>query len=561
MNLSVQEQDNLHRISVLGQLDAAEDGQELLAACTRGTAAGQACEVYFFDAYTLPGPVLEVLAALVHAGHALKLYACESFLVHSLLRLGLPARSLPGHAHQDKLVDIQAIAIGGSADSLARILHIVERLPAGPVSLFIVQHILEDQKNLLDQLLRVRTDYEVVMPTHLMPIRPGTIYVAPPGHHMKVANGLVYLTRDRKEQYARPSINVLFRSIAAEYGPRALGVLLCGYGQDGVEGCAEIRSHGGCVLLEEGEECDAARVLPDAARHAGAYDHELDVRGLACFLASLVAGRSAEPSPALLDLFLEALHSHYGYDFRGYQHGTLERRVDKLIRLLNERDFFEFQREVLTDPSAFQHFFMEMSVNVTSFFRHPEQFRLLREEVLPYLASFPLIKIWSAGCASGEEAYSLAFLLDEMGLLEKSYLFATDMNPHVLKQAEAGLFPLAGLAESRENYRHSGGDGQIETFLENRNGMFLRVPERLRRRVLFHHHSLVHDGVFNEFQLILCRNVLIYFSPVLQKKVLERFANSLHQDGFLMLGPSEAPHAATNWFAPFRKQLHTYRWK
>ncbi|MDD5296765.1 MAG: chemotaxis protein CheB [Rhodocyclaceae bacterium] len=563
MNVSLQEQDHLSKISVLGQVDSPDEWQELIAACARCTAGPDACEIYFFDAYTLPGEVIEALAAHVRAGHKLKLYACESFLVHSLARLGLSVHPLPGHARQPGLNEVAALAIGGSAESLSRILYIVERLPVGQVAIFIVQHILEDQRNLLDDLLRVRTEYEVVMPTQLMPVRPGTIYIAPPGHHMKVANGLVYLTRDRKVQFARPAINLLFQSVAAEYGNRAVGVLLCGYGQDGVEGCAEMRRKEGCVLVEEGDECDNAQVLPDAARTAGAYDYLLDVRGLACFLGCLIGGRTSQPSPDLLELFLEALHSRYGYDFRGYQHGTLERRVDKLIRLMGERDFFDFQREVLTDATAFQHFFMEMSINVTSFFRHPEQFRLLREEVLPYLETFPLIKIWSAGCATGEEAYSLAFLMDELGILDKTYLFATDMNPHVLRQAEAGLFPVSCLNESRENCRQVGCKRGFDDFVENVEGMYLRVPERIRRRILFHHHSLVHDGVFNEFQLIVCRNVLIYFAPPLQQKVMERFANSLHRDGFLMLGPSESLDTGEGgrWFAAYRGKLKVYRWR
>ena len=562
MNVTTQEQDKLGKISVLGQVASAEDARDLLAACARCCEAGRACEVYFFDAYTLPGTVIEALAAQQRAGHKLKLYAYENFLAHGLARLGLPVLSVPGQPQRTAVQEVAAVAIGGSAESLARILHLVEHLPMADVAVFVVQHVSEDQQNLLDRLLRVRTDYEVVMPTHLLPVRAGTLYVAPPGHHMKVANGLVYLTRDRKEQFARPSINRLFESVAAEYGKRALAILLCGFGRDGVAGCAEIRRAGGCVLVEEGEECEAARVLPEAAKQAGAYDYLLDLRGLTCFLASVIAGRTPHPAPVLLDLFLAALHSRYGYDFRDYQHGTLERRVDKLTRLMGERDFFEFQREVLADPAVFERFFMEVSINVSSFFRHPQQFRLFREEMLPYLDSFPLIKIWSAGCASGEEAYSLAFLLDELGILDKTYLFATDVNPHVLRQAEAGLFPLSALEESRENYRQSGGLRRFDDFVENVGGQYLKVPERIRSRILFHHHSLGHDGVFNEFQLIVCRNVLIYFAPALQQKVMERFANSLHRDGFLTLGPSETLGigGGERWFTVYREDLHTYRW-
>lgn len=559
MSVTVTDQDGRRAVAVLGALESAPECRALLAACEEAVGP---CEVSFYDAWTLPGEVIEQLARLLRAGRALKLVAYEGFLAYALTRLGLAVTHVPSRSRRAEPPRLAALAIGGSADSLSRILHIVENLPLGEVAVFVAQHVPEGQPNLLDQLLRVRTEYEVLMPIHLTAVRPRTLYVAPPGHHMKVANGFVYLTRDRKVQFARPSLDVLFESVAAEYGERAMATLLCGFGRDGVDGCAAVRRRGGVALAEEAAECEAAGALPQAARAAGACDLTLELPALTCHLASAVGGRSREPDAHLIALLLKALHARYGYDFRGYAAGTLERRLTRLMGALGERDFFELQATLLSDPAAFERFVQEMSINVTGLFRHPEQFRLLREEVLPYLDSFPLIKIWSAGCATGEEAYSLAILLAELGMLEKSYLFATDMNPHVLRLAATGLIPRDSLARSHEDYRLSGGRGRLDDFLVDTGAPFLKLAEPLRKRILFHHHSLTHDGVFNEFQLILCRNVLIYFTPQLQQRVLERFASSLHRDGFLVLGPKESlPGGGDHFFTDHRGGLHTYRWK
>ncbi|CAK0751596.1 chemotaxis protein methyltransferase CheR [Gammaproteobacteria bacterium] len=585
MTISVSDQPGVRKISVLGTVESEKDAREIVTACT---AAAFRCEVSFFDARTLPAEVIAGLAALIQVGRPLKIYTYEVFLMHALARLGLPVIQVEYREACPRLGEITALVIGGSAESLAPLLHIIEHLPVSPLTIFIVQHIPEDQENILDRLLRVRTGYTVVMPTHLMPVRPGTLYIAPPGHHLKVANGRVYLTRDPKVQFARPSLDVLFETVAAEYGKQALAVLLCGFGQDGVEGSAAIRHHGGWVVVEDNAECHGASLLPDSAKASGACDYVLDLAGLTCFLASLVVGRAVprrenagngfpsnqptlplpteknlETDGKLIGLFLEAVNSRYGYDFRNYQKGTVERRINKLVSLLGVTDFFALQLEILSDPAAFELFFTEMSVAVTEFFRHPEQFYRLREEIFPYLDSFPLVKIWSAGCATGEEVYSLAILLDELGMLEKSTLFATDMNPYVLRQAEAGFFPRASLETGRANYLRTGGKESFDAYLEDCDDLFLKVSPRLQRRILFHRHSLVHDGVFNEFQLILCRNVLIYFKSELQHEVLERFARSLHRDGFLMLGPSESltPGAGERFFTNYHREQHIYRYR
>ncbi len=568
MNISVSDQMGVRKVSVLGAIVSNEDAEAIISACA--TYAGR-CEISFFDAREVPAELISGLAGLLQAGHPLQIYTYEIFLTHSLARLGLPIIQVESRHIQSRHQKVAALVIGGSAESLAPLLHLIEHLPRRPVALFIAQHILADRENLLDQLLQVRTAYRVVMPTHLLPIQPGTIYIAPPGHHMKVAHGRVYLTRDSLVQFARPSLDVLFESVAAEYGEAAVAVVLCGYGTDGVQGSAAIRRHGGRVVVEDYADCRGASLLPEAVQAKGVADWVLGRAELTCFLASLI-GENPPPvdepgqrelHTQLTALLVEAIKSRYGYDFSDYQSGTVERRVSRVMSLLGAPDFFTLQFEILANVAVFELFLAEMSVAVSDFFRHPQQFRVLREEVLPYLNSFPVIKIWSAGCATGEEIYSLAILLDELGMLEKSILFATDMNPYVLRQAEAGLFPRSCLEKARSNYLNSGAKGNLGDWIENLNSMFLRVSQRLRRRILFHRHSLVHDGVFNEFQLILCRNVLIYFKPNLQREVVDRFSRSLHRDGFLMLGPSEqcTLDGGESLFLPHNREHRLYRFR
>ncbi|UTH74667.1 chemotaxis protein CheB [Chromobacterium sp. IIBBL 290-4] len=559
MNVSVQKKDDIRRAVILGAMDKQEDHDALLALLEQ--TPEQALELCFYDADALPADLLAALSARLDRGGRLKILAYRALLAHTLSRLGLPARQVSQQAAPaEPRAPLQAIALAGSAQSLESILRIVESLPLADIAVFVAQHVQENQINLLDQLLQTRTDYRVEMPQHMTRIEAGRLYVAPPGHHMKAAHGYVYLTRDRQIQFARPSIDALFQSLAGEYGPSLLAALLCGFGSDGVDGCAAIRAAGGCVIVQDGSECAPARVMPDAARDAGHYSLALKLPAICSFAAAMAAGPAAKPEGDLLELFLSALASHYGWDFRHYQRDSLQRRVVNLMGQFNLRVFADFQRAVLTDTSQFERLAAELPVGVTSFFRHPPQLKLLREEVLPYLSSFPLIKLWSAGCSSGEEPYSLAIMLEELALLDRSHVFATDLNPYLLELGASSLFPRDALALNRQNYLASGGERLFDAYLTD-NGRFLRLADALRQRILFYRHSLTDEGVFNEFQLIVCRNVLIYFDAELQRQVLRRFARSLHADGFLVLGPQDGLHrqALDSGFEPYRRGSSVYR--
>lgn len=526
------------QIALLGQELAGEDLLELLNLLS---SSPQALELRIYDAEALPAELLLALCARLDHGQGLALWVYKPLLAQALIRLGLPVRVAAPSPSSKASAPCRALVLGGSAQSLDKMLAIAEALPLSQTVVFVVQHVLDNQPNLLDRLLKARSDYTVLMPQDLCELRPGTIYVAPPAHHMKVAHGLVYLTRDAPVKHARPSLDALFESLALEFGEGLLGILLCGYGSDGVRGCEAIRRAGGWVLVEDGEECAPARILPDAARAAQSFDLVLPLPALQSLAAAAVAGEAAGqgvPEGRLLALFLEALYALGGQDYRSYQTDSLRRRIANLMGQLGLQNFVDFQRALLGDAALLQRFNAELPVGVTSFFRHPEQLRELREQVLPFLQSFPLLKVWCAGCSSGEEAYSLAILLEEAGLAARSHVFATDFNARQLEAARSGLYPAAAWAQSQANYRDSGGEQELARYLRAQ-GRLLRIAPHLQQQLLFFLHSLTDQGIFNEFQLIVCRNVLIYFKPQLQRQVLQCFAQSLHSEGRLVLGPQD----------------------
>lgn len=237
-------------------------------------------------------------------------------------------------------------------------------------------------------------------------------------------------------------------------------------------------------------------------------------------------------------ILLNDLLDTYGYDFTEYSKASLKRRIHRLFTLDKFPSFAELRYRVKTDEDYLKRFVEEITVNVTEMFRDPTFYETLRKDVLPVLATYPLIRIWHAGCSTGEEVYSMAILLKEANLLHKSLLYATDLNPDVLEKAKAGIFPLSHMKQYSENYILGGGKNEFSDYYTSRydRAMF---DKSLSKKMIFATHNLVSDRSFNEFQLILCRNVMIYFDKELQDRVLQLFDQSLETLGFLALGSKE----------------------
>ena len=229
----------------------------------------------------------------------------------------------------------------------------------------------------------------------------------------------------------------------------------------------------------------------------------------------------------------------YGYDFTGYSRASLKRRIVRLYELDNFVSFAEFRYKIRSEPSYFKRFLEQVTINVTEMFRDPEFYKTLKTEILPRLGTYPFIRIWIAGCSTGEEAYSVSIFLKELNLLHKSLIYATDINSAVLENAAQQMIPLSKIKLYTENYIAAGGQEQFSDYY-TANYSLGKLNDDLKTKIIFSTHNLVSDNSFNEFQLILCRNVIIYFDRELQTKVFQLFDNSLEKFGYLALGTKES---------------------
>jgi chemotaxis protein methyltransferase CheR len=240
-----------------------------------------------------------------------------------------------------------------------------------------------------------------------------------------------------------------------------------------------------------------------------------------------------------LELLLEAVHRHFGYDFRDYARTSIRRRIWKLVRSEGLETISALQGRVLHDHGAWDRFVQGMSVNVSAMFRDPHFFQAFRRHAVPVLRTYPFIRIWQAGCSLGEEAYSLAILLSEEGLYERTLIYATDINEATLRQAREGIYPADLMQKYTQNYLQAGGTRSFSEYYTARYELAIMRPS-LRQQIVFSQHNLVSDGAFNEFNVVLCRNVMIYFNRALQERTHTLLHGSLAMFGMLGLGSKES---------------------
>jgi chemotaxis protein methyltransferase CheR len=240
-----------------------------------------------------------------------------------------------------------------------------------------------------------------------------------------------------------------------------------------------------------------------------------------------------------IQLLLEAIYQHYGFDFRGYALGSLKRRLWRRAYGEKVETLSALQDKVLHDPAVMERLLLDLSINVTAMFRDPSFFKSFREKVVPLLRTYPFLRIWNAGCSTGEETYSLAILLKEEGLYERTRIYATDINDRVLERAREGRFPLEKMRDFTANYLRAGGQEEFSSYYTVQ-GDEASFTDELSSQVVFAQHNLVSDAPFNEFNVIVCRNVMIYFGKTLQDRVHELFYESLDPFGILALGHKES---------------------
>lgn len=247
----------------------------------------------------------------------------------------------------------------------------------------------------------------------------------------------------------------------------------------------------------------------------------------------------AELETIEIDLLVEGIYRQYGFDFRNYAPASLRRRIARRVAAERVGTVSALQERILHDPAVMERLLLDLSVNVTAMFRDPGFFVVFREQVVPLLRTYPFVRIWNAGCSTGEETYSLAILLKEEGIYDKARIYATDFNQTAIEQARAGVFPLERMRDYTANYIRAGGTRSFsEYYVAGYDGA--QFQSSLLENVVFAQHNLVSDRSFNEFQAIVCRNVMIYFDRDLQERVHALFYDSLVTLGVLGLGRRES---------------------
>ncbi|XMB85771.1 protein-glutamate O-methyltransferase CheR [Mycoplasmatota bacterium WC44] len=242
-------------------------------------------------------------------------------------------------------------------------------------------------------------------------------------------------------------------------------------------------------------------------------------------------------------VLLEAIFDRYGYDFRKYNFAHVKRRLKRRLFFENMECISDLRKKIINDEEFFKIILHDLSINITEMFRYPLFFKEIREGVVPILKTYPSVRIWHAGCSTGEEVYSMAILLKEEGLLNRTKIFATDFNSDVLEVAKSGIYPIRDVKKWTRSYQDSGGKESFSKYYTARYNSVIFDSE-LVKNVTFSEHNLVHDKSFMEVHLVICRNVLIYFNSDLQTEVIELFYDSIKPGGFLGLGDKENVRAS-----------------
>lgn len=274
----------------------------------------------------------------------------------------------------------------------------------------------------------------------------------------------------------------------------------------------------------------------------------------------IVASTEQELEQIEIDLLLEGIYRRYGHDFRQYAYASLKRRIHGAMQLEKISTVSALQAKILHDPACMKRFLLAVSVNVTAMFRDPAFFLAFRQRVVPMLRTYPFVRLWHAGCSTGEEVYSMAILLQEERLYDRCRIYATDMDEAVLKQAMEGIFPLEAVKGYEANYLRAGGSATFSDYYTSGYGSAL-FRASLRDNMVFSPHNLAMESSFNEFHVILCRNVMIYFAKPLQQRVHNLLYDSLAMFGILGIGNRESLHFTPheNAYEPIDREAKLYR--
>lgn len=446
--------------------------------------------------------------------------------------------------------------IGGSANSSQKIIDILSRMNTLKFTTFIIQHINSKSTPIFDSILSQHVEAQVIYAKDKMRVKPSTIYIAPANKHLEVCDNTIFLNNLKQVNYARPSISVSFDALSKHYKEKAIFLLECGHGEDGVDSLYGVRQNNATVLIQDSSQCKA-KSIPLSAYKSREYDYKLNVENIIEYMK--IMSMSFENKYQLITYLFDAIYKKYEYDFRSYQKEYVQRRLFIFMIKHNIKDLKVAMVLILFYKPAFKSLFLDLSINVTEFFRDEKSLNRICQILKNEYINTHKIKIWSAGCSNGKEVYSMGIILKQLGLFEKSLIYATDFNPVVIQEAKNGIYPLKYFHKAKQNYEKLGFNNILDEYFDM-NDKFVQIKENIKKNILFFTHNLEKDSVFNEFDIIECKNVLIYFNDILKIKILDLLYESLKFGGYLALGASELlPMEFYDRFNKFDEQYNIYK--
>jgi two-component system CheB/CheR fusion protein len=449
----------------------------------------------------------------------------------------------------------QLVVVGASAGGIDALSVLVSTLPAGlPAPVLIAQHLDPSRPSHLQEILQRRSVLPVRSVDDHEPLEPATVFVVPSNQQVAVTDHEVRVKVDTGSR-PQPSVDLLFASAAQVYGERLIAVILTGTGSDGAAGARAVKAEGGTVVIQNPETAAYPGMPRSLAPTSVDIVAELDQIGP--ILGELLDG-ARRPDEDGLTAFLEELRTRTGIDFGGYRRGTIRRRLRSRIAASGVPDLEAYLRRLETDPREYERLTSSFLIKVTEFFRDPALFTYLRGQLPDMLHDGPTgakeLRIWSAGCATGEETYSLAMLVadvlgDRLATTEVR-IFGTDLDAAAVEYARRGLYPPQALRQLPGGY--------LDRFFVPSDGGY-EVSKAIRALTVFGQHDLAQRAPFPRMDLVSCRNVLMYFTPQLQERALRLFAFALREGGRLVLGKAETTKPLSNAFKLEESRLRIYR--
>ncbi|WP_343688032.1 CheR family methyltransferase [Chitinophaga sp.] len=465
--------------------------------------------------------------------------------------------------------DLLVVGIGASAGGVQALRTFFENVPANPgMAYVVILHLSPDYDSQLTEVLQQVTSLKVKQVKESTPVQVNHVYVVPPNQHLLMTEGHIVVAENAGLEERRAPVDIFFRTMATALGPRAVCVILSGTGANGSMGLRRVKEGGGAVFVQNPREAE----FNEMPRNAIATELVDDVLPVAEIPGKIIAyklnlgsveipldreNRAEEQQHALREVFTH-LRLRTGHDFSNYKRPTLLRRIERRVNVRNLHGLKEYAAYLQHNPDEVTSLLKDLLISVTNFFRDKKAFEVVEQEVVPTILAAKKaedqVRIWIAGCATGEEAYSLAILFAEktLGIIDapKIQIFATDIDDAAIAIAREGLYTINDAADMSVE--------RLRRFF-NKEGDGYRIRREIREMILFANHNILKDPPFSHLDLVSCRNVLIYLNHTAQERVMETFHFSLKPGGYLFLGLSESAESTTDLYITSNREFHIFR--